>query len=218
MTAADATELLRQLVETFIEGKSDEGAMWKSDVGWHRQYTESPSYLRYLGDFHHQNAVVEFMDWLLANIEPSATVWDVGCVNGYTGLVLALHGYDVAFHDYEGIGLDFIRWVEPILGDINGNGVKISITPYTTDAVLKRDWAIALDVIEHTPNALGFVRWMKELGDTVAFSFPEARFLPPYLPVLDQWTDGEALRWVIDKRYDLKTSFIADGRTYIVFE
>lgn len=80
-----------------------------------------------------------------------------------------------------------------------------------------RDWAIALDVIEHTGNQLGFLRWMKDLGSTVVFSIPDTPFLPPYVPVVDAWVDTAALVWTIEKRYHLIDMVTDSDRTYVIY-
>jgi hypothetical protein len=177
-------------------------------------YTRSPGYLLHtLCDFHRQNNVLAFIQWLRENIPPGATVWDVGCASGFTGLTLALlDGYDVAFHDYDGLGLGFVLWAA------KRAEVQVRAVPYDDYApVEKRDWAVALDVIEHTGNHLGFVRWMSELGDTVAISFPHATYFPPYTQVLDEWVDVDGIKLIINERYNVLLDYYED-RTYMVFE
>ena len=210
LNVRDMTGVLRTAVHQFTDGMVEPKS---NGADWMPRYTASPSYLRYLGDFHTQRAVVEFMEWLLGAMPKDATVYDVGCVCGYTGLPLAMRGYDVAFHDYEGLGLQFVRW---FTGQHNG-ALATSVVPYG-QPTQQRDWAIALDVIEHTSNQLGFLRWLKELGRTAVFSFPMATYLPPYNNPLDQWVDGEAILWILERRYNVIEHYVADMRTYVVYE
>ena len=209
MNVLDQTKTIREAVAAFTKPMIDSEPDYNG-VDWMPRYTKSPSYLRYLGQFHVQNAVVEFMDWLLETIPQDALVYDVGCVCGYTGLVLAMNGYDVAFHDYEGLGLQFVREFG------SAHGLPVTVIPYGMPAPM-RDWAIALDVIEHTPNQLGFIRWMTELGRTVVFSFPGTYYVAPFKPQLDRWVDAEAIGWVLERRYDIIKHHVADMRTYWVF-
>lgn len=214
VSAKQAAEAVRALVEAYtdtmtnVEEPKHDGPDWKS------LYTESPMYLEHLGVFHRQTNVIEFIQWLLDTIPQHEKIWDVGCVCGYTGMAFALNGYDVAFHDFDGLGLDFLRWMkdENVLGYQN-----ITIVPYGEPAP-RRDWAIALDVIEHTTNQLAFLRWMSDLGRRVAFTFPTSPYKEPFRLPLDQWVDGEAVGWIVERRHNVIHNEIADGRTYIVFE
>ena len=210
MDVREVIYALRCEVDKFTASITDEPDCNERD--WMPRYTRSPGYLRYLGAFHSQPQVNDFMGWLISAIPQGSTIYDVGCVCGYTGLVLALAGFDVAFHDYEGLGLDFVRWMHESNEDLN-----ISVIPYGQPAP-KRDWAIALDVIEHTTNQLGFVRWMADLGRVASFSFPGVAYTPPFEFPLDQWIDAEAILMTISLRYRVTRCNVVDGRTYITFD
>jgi cyclopropane fatty-acyl-phospholipid synthase-like methyltransferase len=176
-------------------------------------YTRSALYLqRNVAAFHKQQATIRFTVWLAAHIPPGATVWDVGCSCGITGLLLAERGYEVGFYDFEGLGLAFVRWYA------GEEGLAVEVLPYREHPPpARRDWAIGLDVMEHTGNHLGFLRWMKDLGETVAFSVPHVTYRPPFVLVLDQWVDVEASEWVIERRYETLYHKGGDGHTFVVY-
>lgn len=176
-------------------------------------YTESTSYLMaVICQFHAQMPVLKFTDRLMAEISAGATVVDVGCAGGITGLTLAREGFRVTFHDFEGLGLDFVRHYAA------REGLDVRVVPYGEEpAGFHHDWAVALDVIEHTGNELGFLRWMKQMGDTVAFSIPTVGFEPPYRPVVDAWIDREAVEWVVRRRYEVLYWQMIENRTFVVF-
>ena len=248
---------LTDALEAFLDGVPEPDG----DADMRAMYTQSPRYLRdVIAPFHMQEDVLRCMAWLAGNVQPHHTVWDVGCSCGFTGLTLARLGRKVAFHDFEGLALQFIRWYAA-----GENLDNVEVVPYmqrfdteraayefelwlegnksrfdgqtTHDAFVAwaketgcyvgevaelcqpehRDWAIALDVIEHTGNHLGFLRWMKELGSTVVFSVPNPPFLPPYMPVVDEWVDTQAIIWTIERRHQLLDTLQDNGRTYLVY-
>ncbi|KKL85249.1 hypothetical protein LCGC14_1956620, partial [marine sediment metagenome] len=57
------------------------------------------------------------------------------------------------------------------------------------------DIAVALDVMEHTGNHLGFVRWISELAQRVVVCYPRMEFSPPYVTVVDElsWSNQSSL-------------------------
>lgn len=174
-------------------------------------YTNSPEYLKHLISFHADGTKQEALSWLREHIHRDESLIDVGCAAGFTGLAFALLGYSrVTLHDFEGLGLGFARWF------VERYALPVSVVPYGM-SVDRHDWAVALDVIEHTGNHLGFLRWMDELGRTVAITHPTVEFTPPYAPVLDQWVDGEALVWCIERRYRILEHGFKHNRRFIVF-
>jgi hypothetical protein len=144
----------------------------------------------------------------------------------YTESPAYLRNVIAQFHTQPTV-MDFIAWISSMLrpdmsvidvGCSSGFTIDVSVYPY--DEKRRRhthSWAVALDVIEHTGNHLGFLSWMKTLGDTVAFTVPHVSYRPPYVEVLDEWVDIEALLWVIERRYDLVRHYVAEGRTFVVY-
>ena len=186
-------------------------------VNPHITYTKSPDYLlNIIAAFHGGSGVRGIVAWLMEQIPPSTSVIDVGCVCGFTGLPLAMAGRLVTFHDFEGLGLQFIRWFA------EKEGLPVTIAPYgetisPAHADTPHKWSIALDVIEHTGEHVGFLRWMKTLGGTVAFSHPHIRWHEPWQTKLDEHVDHEALRTIIEQRYEILHESNTAGRQFMVY-
>ena len=197
-------ELYRKIHDEFVE-------FTQGRVEGDNQYTSSPSYLKLTMDYHANIHLVDLQRWFNNRIQ--GTVVDVGCATGVVGLSLAHKGMPVAFHDFEGIGLEFIRWYA------QKHHLDYTTIPYG-QPIAQYDWAIALDVLEHTPNPLTFLRWISELGKNVFITYPcSIDFQPPYEPLrTDEWTDDEAIVWVVEKRYEMFLNYRVDGRRYIGFK
>jgi hypothetical protein len=174
-----------------------------------RTYTASPDYLIYVTSFHGNRNVAAFEQSICA---PLGTRFiDVGCCSGVTGLNLALRGYHVTFHDYEGLGLEFIRWFS------KEHRLDTKVIPYGEETV-NYDVAIALDVLEHTGNHLAFIKWISSLADKVMICYPlSVPFAPPYENVLDEWVDDKAIRQIVSERYKVVSDENPDGRRFLVW-
>lgn len=175
-------------------------------------YTNSGDYLIYTTSFHHDHAVSE----LVTGLKPPAgtTIIDVGCCSGFTGLTFALQGYKVAFHDFEGLGLQFVRW----FGD--KHALDIEVIPYGGEIEKRYDIAIALDVMEHTGNHLGFIRWISDLAHRVIICYPLMAFGPPYSDDLDEWVDDQVIRNVVEARYKLQDDYLSTSadRRFLIWK
>ncbi len=161
-----------------------------------RTYTASPDYLISVISFHGNRNVAAFEE----SVKPSAgtKIIDVGCCSGITGLNLAVQGYPVTFHDFEGLGLDFIRWFS------ERHALNTEVIPYGQELERHHDIAIALDVLEHTGNHLAFIKWISYLAGRVMICYPlSVPFMPPYEKVLDEWVDDLAIRDIVRHRYKL---------------
>ena len=78
---------------------------------------------------------------------------------------------------------------------------------------------VALDVLEHTGNHLGFLKWIEGLGEKAFISFPYiTKFYPPYEPVIDEWVDVDAISSIIVERYENVDFHRIDGRIFIQYE
>lgn len=176
-----------------------------------RTYTASPDYLIYTVSFHGNRNVAAFEE----AIKPPAgsTIIDVGCCAGITGLNLAWQGYPVTFHDFEGLGLDFIRWFS------SRHQLNATVIPYGDELPICYDLLVALDVLEHTGNHLAFVHWISTLAHQVRICYPlSAGFSPPYANVLDEWVDDEIIRETVAKRYRIIRDEDPDGRRFLIWD
>lgn len=215
------TGVLVKALQEFIKDKPEPMPSTAETDGVHyittdymRVYTESPAYLGAdICDFHCQPAMVEFTHWLLQQVKPDSTVIDVGCSTGFAGLTLAMDGHAVTFHDYEGLALEFIQWFA------YHAGIAVDIVPYARGLELPRyDWVLALDVIEHVSNQFAFLRWVCELGDNVALTFPQVGYEPPYIQRLDEWIDADMVLAILRTGgWDVRRHYVADTRTFIVY-
>lgn len=176
----------------------------------HQTYTASPEYLLYTTSFHHDHWIKELIDSLRP---PAGTNFiDVGCCSGFTGLTLALRGYGVTFHDFEGLGLQFVRWFS------DKHSLNTRIIPYGQDLPESYDIAIALDVLEHTGNHLGFLYWISGLAKKVVITYPLLSFVPPYDNRLDEWVDDQAIRSIVESRYHLVDDYSQASRRYLIWK
>lgn len=173
-------------------------------------YTDSAQYLINTTIWHCDHTVDTFLHSSLQHFKPDNTILDVGCMSGYTGLFYAWKGQRVTLHDFDGLALDWLRW----LGERHGESIRA--VPYG-QPVERHDWVVALDVLEHTGNHLGFLHWLESLGRTAIITYPLMPFEPPYKPVIDAWVDDEAINQIIGNRYDVIYSRLENGRRYLVY-
>jgi len=165
-------------------------------------YTKSTDYFYQTLEYHRSPYVRSF-NGLALQVLPGFKlhdVVDVGCAWGITGLTFAMQGTPTTFYDYDGIGLDFLRWAK----HDTSVGKNINVVPYG-EPIKRHGMCLAFDVLEHTGNHLAALRWFKELGDLVVMCYPtRVPRLEPYKPYgLDEWVDDEAIMWVIQRRYQL---------------
>lgn len=176
-------------------------------------YTASGDYLIYTLTYHTGTDMIEVME-RLKELKVDSVI-DVGCCSGCSGLLLLEERYydKMTFHDFEGLGLSFLRWL------VDKHQIKnVMITPYDEGQPEKHDLAIAFDVIEHTGNHLGFLKWISSLGKQVAISYPMMKFVPPYVNVMDEWIDDEIIRMAVEKRYKVIWDYKRTGRRFLSWE
>ena len=173
-------------------------------------YTHSPEYqivsLRY-----HEDAYMKVLHTDLDKaIGLDKTVLDVGCSLGVTGLLLAHRGRSVTFHDYEGLGLKFLRQ------HIKKNELNARVVPYGEKVDL-HDWVLATDVIEHAGDPLAFLRWMEMLGKKVILTYPvTVEWQEPWkMARVDEWVDDSGIRCLIGKRHKVFLDSLEHGRRYL---
>ena len=173
-------------------------------------YTHSPEYhivcLRY-----HEDAYMKALHSKLDEaIGVGKTVLDVGCSLGVTGLLLAHRGREVTFHDYEGLGLKFLRW------HIKKNEFNARVVPYGEEVGL-HDWVLATDVIEHAGDPLAFLHWLDILGRKVILTYPvTVAWQEPWKMILiDNWVDDLAIRQLVWNRHQVFIDKYGEGRRYL---
>lgn len=174
-------------------------------------YTESGKYLIYTTYYHDSIGLPELMKRIYE--QPFQTVIDIGCCSGITGLIIAIDKKRaVTFHDFEGLGLRFIRWF------IEKHGLNTcKVIPYG-DNIEYYDLVVGLDVIEHTGNHLGFIRWINDIGDVKFITHPLMDFAPPYVNVLDEWVDGDAISLIIRSRYEMLFDYKQNNRRFMAWK
>ncbi len=173
-------------------------------------YTQSPWYLLYTTEFHDDPNVSNFINMITSRTLTGTTFVDVGCGSGMTGLLIALQGFAVTFHDYESLGMDFIR------GFIARHGLSASVIPYGEE-VPRHTVAIALDVLEHTSSHVSTLRWLRELGINVALTYPLLPYRRPYIREVDEYVDDEAMMLVANQRYNVVFATIHNKRRFLIY-
>jgi len=116
-------------------------------------YTKSINYMTSTTTFHLSMSTIEFIASLTGLIDANHLVVDVGACSGFTGLSVALAGKgDVTLYDFDGVGAEFIRYF------IEQEGLTdCRFLPYSPENDKKKyDWAVALDVLEHSGNHLAW--------------------------------------------------------------
>ncbi len=208
--------LIRQELYDFLVRRDapevlERNAQGQTTCDPHEAYSESPAYQMYSIEFHDDPQVYSFLDALLLNAPDTASFVDVGCCTGVTGLCLAMAGRYVTFHDYEGLGPDFVKHM---LAKYNLSGGFI---PYGYP-INRHSIAIALDVLEHTSSHTSMLTWMTELGDNVAITYPVHPYRPPFINYVDQYVDDAAIMLVVEQRYNIIFTAIANGRRFLVYK
>jgi len=144
----------------------------------------------------------------------------VGCALGHTGLQF-IQEHHVTFYDFAGIGLLFLQWLKD-----DQQYQNMTVFPYggIQDEIEKTkhekfDIVLAFDVLEHTGNHLGFLKWIEYLGNKVYLCFPFVnKFYPPYVPRIDEWVDTDAICDIVHSRYKNVDMLRVDQRIYIEYD
>jgi len=186
-------------------------------------YYKSSKYLYELsGQFHTSHFVEKYIDEIIVDLSLSKkNIIDVGCALGHTGLKFVEREHFVTFYDFPGIGLAFLEWLKIDQGFNN-----MITKPYGSlndkfklDKEDKFDIILAFDVMEHTGNHLGFLKWLEHLGNKVYLCFPYVdEYFPPYVPRIDEWVDTDTIIKVIKRRYKNVDFLKVDGRLYAEYE
>lgn len=208
---------LLEQISKFIEERSDL-VYFDNYEDKYSVYTKSFEYLRNSAAFHTSSFVQEYISNLISDINIESRIIDIGCGSGATGMQFAFLGHDITFCDFEGIGLEFVRWL--IEKEKYENAKVVPYENANRDFFVFYDIILAFDVLEHTGNHLAFIKWLASLGKRVILTFPiNEPFYPPYEnnKVLDEWVDWEAIQWIVYMRYFNIQFKIIDGRAYVDF-
>ena len=188
-------------------------------------YYKSVRYLHeFSGSFHTSHFVKKYIDEILSDLNELTSkqnIIDVGCALGHTGLEFVEQNHFVTFYDFPGIGLLFLEWLKA-----NQEFDNMTTKPYGSlndkfklDKEDKFDIVLAFDVMEHTGNHLGFLKWLEHLGNKVYLCFPYVdEYFPPYVPRIDEWVDTDAIIKVIKRRYKNTDFLKVDGRLFAEYE
>ncbi len=173
-------------------------------------YVNNSEYLMSCTSFHFSDDMIDFHMKLEGAIGIDDSVIDVGCESGITGLLLAHSDRKVTFFDYDSIGLWFIRWY------LDKMHLPGETRIYSSD-MPKHDYALALDVIEHSGDSLAFLRWMETLGKKVFITYPlTVGWQPTYLPTrIDEYVDDDAVRLICHARYSVFLDERVDDRRFL---
>ena len=176
-------------------------------------YTESVAYLDTLFGMHREKALQDCLAVISDRILFKERIVDVGCAAGLTGLPFALAGYHVTFHDYEGLGLRFLRHF------IAEQQLAAVVVPYG-EPIEQHDWALAVDVIEHTGDQLACLKWLESLGKKILLTYPlTIEYQPPYLVSrVDEWVDDLGIVSLVDYRYKVFLCVKCEQRRYLGYK
>lgn len=147
-----------------------------------------------------------------------AKVLDLGCLLGMTGLVMLKRGFQkVDFLDFEGLALNFLRSVLTNGWAIPEQSCQVMV--YGQEMPQAWDWVVALDVTEHIPNPLTFIRWLGFLASVgVVLTYPNtATWQPPYNPLrVDEYVDTRLLLPATETLFDVESLISIEDGTEIV--
>lgn len=178
---------------------ADKGSLPVSANDKQGTYTSSTGYFLETLNYHKDPWVQSFLTRVIVTTQDTLDAVDAGCAFGITGLCMAMAGKHVTFHDFEGLGLAFIRWFG------QREGLPIQVVPYG-EYIRKHSMVVAFDVLEHTQGKhLAFLRWLRDLGHLVVLTYPcRVGRVPPFEPEgLDEWVDDEAIMTVIQHRHQM---------------
>jgi SAM-dependent methyltransferase len=116
-----------------------------------RLYRTSRAYLYNLTVFAMSGTKLPYLDVLTAHVPPGSRVLDYGCGIGSDGLMLLEAGYDVEFADFDNPSTAYLRW------RLEQRSLEAHIHDLDREVPGGFDAAYAFDVIEHVPDAFGFL-------------------------------------------------------------
>ncbi len=200
---------------------SCDGVSQLSDSGgsdWYHIYHFNASYLGSTVHWDHDQRKQHIYDTIEAVVPRDASVLDLGCASGITGLTLIKRGYtNVSFCDFPGIGERFIRY------ELERWGVKCGtremFIEYGAEYATMSDWVLACDVAEHVPNPLTFLRWIYNLSKVGAVvSYPNIPWSSPYISMtVDMHIDTDLFLFAATRLFERQQVFRDHGGVEVVF-
>jgi SAM-dependent methyltransferase len=141
------------LLQRYQQTLDDE---WASCDDEQQFYRSSKGYLYNLTAFAMTGTKLPYLRELTRHVPPGARLLDYGCGIGSDGLLLLEAGYQVEFADFDNPSVAFLRWR---LGQRGLDAPVHDLDKHVPDGF---DAAYAFDVIEHVPDAFGFLGEMEK--------------------------------------------------------
>lgn len=116
-----------------------------------RFYRTSEGYLYNLTAFAMTGTKLPYLAELTRRVPVGARILDYGCGIGSDGLLLLEAGYRVEFADFDNPSTQYLRW------RLRRRGLDAAVHDIDCEVPGGFDAAFAFDVIEHVPDAFGFL-------------------------------------------------------------
>jgi SAM-dependent methyltransferase len=146
-------------------------------------YRTSHAYLYNLTAFAMTGTKLPYLDALTRLVPPGSRILDYGCGIGSDGLMLLDAGYEVEFADFDNPSTAYLRW------RLERRSAHAPVHDLDREVPGGFDAAYAFDVIEHVPDAFGFLRELEERAALVEVNFlefdPNEQELHYELPIRD---------------------------------
>jgi hypothetical protein len=211
VTVGKYFDIIEEMAKVFLADKEGVEVSIDDEMG---TYTNAPKYFYETLSYHKDIWVQDYLTLVLKETSGLGSVVDMGCAFGITGLCFTMQQKMVTFHDYPGIGLDFISFVK----EHSDLGKYITVIPYG-EPVRQHKLCLAFDVLEHIPSVHSALYYFKEIGDVVAMTYPcrVPRRAPFEKEGLDRWLDDELIQRTLMWRYQLRYSHFAQGWRSCIF-
>lgn len=138
-------ERYEDLLEEEVANTGDEGKLYRT----------SRAYLYNLTAFAMTGTKLPYLEVLTSRVPAGARILDYGCGIGSDGLMLLEAGYRVEFADFANPSTEYLRW------RLEHRSLEAPIYDLDDEVPGGFDAAYAFDVIEHVPDAHGFLREME---------------------------------------------------------